>query len=168
MATRGSSLLHESFEVGIAIKGFDGLLEALGGAIILFMKPSEMNNLVRKMCEHLLARAPHSAVAIHMFNASQNMTSSSAKFAALYLLSHGLVKVLLVTCLWLNKLWAYPLTIAVFGAFAIYQVFRFTHTHSWALVVLTIFDVLIILLTWNEYRHQKAVKQNGVASEALV
>jgi len=168
MATRGSFLLHESFEVGIAIKGFDGLLEALGGAIIFFMKPAEMNNLVRKMCEHLLARAPHSAVAIHMFNASQNMTSSSAKFAALYLLSHGLVKVLLVTCLWLNKLWAYPLTIAVFGAFAIYQVFRFTHTHSWALVVLTIFDVLIILLTWNEYRHQKAVKQNGVTSEALV
>jgi uncharacterized membrane protein len=100
-----------------------------------------------------------------MFNASQNMTNSSARFAALYLLSHGLVKVLLVTCLWLNKLWAYPLTIAVFGAFAVYQVFRFTHTHSWALVILTIFDVLIILLTWNEYRHQKEKRQSGVAGE---
>jgi uncharacterized membrane protein len=168
MGTRGGSFLHESFEVGIAIKGFDGLLEVLGGAIIFFMKPSEMNELVRKMCEHLLARSPHSTVAIHMFNASQNMTSSSTKFAALYLLSHGLVKVLLVICLWMNKLWAYPLTIAVFSAFAIYQVFRFTHTHSWALVVLTIFDVLIILLTWNEYRHQREVKQNAVASEALI
>jgi uncharacterized membrane protein len=67
--------------------------------------------------------------------------------------------------LWLNKLWAYPLTIAVFGAFAVYQVFRFTHTHSWALVILTIFDVLIILLTWNEYRHQKEKRQSGVAGE---
>jgi uncharacterized membrane protein len=168
MAARDRSFLHESFEVGIAMKGFDGLLEFLGGAIIFFMKPSQMNDLVRKICEHLLARAPHSAVALHVFNASQTMTDSSTKFAALYLLSHGLVKALLVICLWMNKLWAYPLTIAVFSAFAVYQVFRFTHTHSWALVVLTIFDVLIILLTWNEYRHQKEKRQNSVSSEALV
>ena len=168
MKALDSSLLHESFEVGIAVKGFDGLLEFLGGAIIFFMKPSQMNDLVRKICEHLLARAPHSAVALHVFNASQNMTDSSIKFAALYLLSHGLVKALLVICLWMNKLWAYPLTIAVFGAFAVYQVFRFTHTHSWALLVLTVFDVLIILLTWNEYRHQREKRQNSVPSEALV
>ena len=168
MKALDSSLLHESFEVGIAVKGFDGLLEFLGGAIIFFMKPSQMNDLVRKICEHLLARAPHSAVALQVFNASQNMTDSSTKFAALYLLSHGLVKALLVICLWMNKLWAYPLTIAVFGAFAVYQVFRFTHTHSWALLVLTVFDVLIILLTWNEYRHQREKRQNSVPSEALI
>ncbi len=168
MAARDRSFLHDSFEVGIAMKGFDGLLEVLGGAIIFFMKPSQMNDLVRKVCEHLLARAPHSAVALHVFNASQNMTDSSTKFAALYLLSHGLVKALLVICLWMNKLWAYPLTIAVFSAFAVYQVFRFTHTHSWALVVLTIFDVLIILLTWNEYRHQREKRRNNLPSEALV
>jgi uncharacterized membrane protein len=103
-----------------------------------------------------------------MFNASQNMTDSSVRFAALYLLSHGLVKALLVTCLWMNKLWAYPLTIGVFGAFAMYQVFRFTHTHSWALVILTIFDVLIILLTWNEYRHQEAMRENKAGKDRAV
>jgi uncharacterized membrane protein len=163
MTKRDTSFLHESFEVGIAMKGFDGLLEFFGGAVIFFMKPAQMNDIVRKICEHLLARAPHSAVAIHMFNASQNMTNSSIQFAALYLLSHGLVKALLVACIWMDKLWAYPLTVAVFSAFAAYQVFRFTHTHSWALVVLTIFDVLIILLTWNEYQHQKATRQNQLA-----
>jgi uncharacterized membrane protein len=68
----------------------------------------------------------------------------------------------------MNKLWAYPLTIGVFGAFAMYQVFRFTHTHSWALVILTIFDVLIILLTWNEYRHQEAMRQNRMGKEGAV
>ena len=168
MTARDSSILHESFEVGIAIKGFDGLLEFLGGVIILLMKPSQMNDLVRKICEHLLARAPHSKVVLHMFTASQNMTDSSVRFAALYLLSHGLVKALLVTCLWMNKLWAFPMTIGVFGAFAMYQVFRFTHTHSWALVVLTIFDVLIILLTWNEYKHQEAIRQGKVGKEGTV
>src|SRR6202167_598119 len=157
MAARDRSWLHESFEISIAMKVFDGLLEFLGGAIIFFMKPSQMNDLVRKICEHLLARAPHSAVALHVFNASQNMTDSSTKFAALYLLSHGLVKALLVICLWMNKLWAYPLTIAVFSAFVVYQVYRFTHTHSVALVILTLFDLLLIFLTWEEYQDQKVL-----------
>jgi uncharacterized membrane protein len=68
----------------------------------------------------------------------------------------------------MNKLWAYPLTIGVFGAFAMYQVFRFTHTHSWALVILTIFDVLIILLTWNEYRRLEAMRQGKAGREEVV
>jgi uncharacterized membrane protein len=76
-------------------------------------------------------------------------------FASLYLLSHGLVKAVLVICLWMNKLWAYPLTIAVFAAFVIYQIYRFTHTHSVALVILTLFDLLLIFLTWKEYQDQK-------------
>ena len=161
MKSRYTSFLHNSFEVGIAMKGFDGLLEFFGGVIILLMKPSAMNNFVRKACELLLTRAPHSRVAIHVFNASQNLTDSTARFAAIYLLAHGLVKAVLVVCLWLNKLWAYPLTIAVFSAFAVYQVFRFTHTHSWTLIVLTVFDVLIILLTWNEYRRQQDLRRSA-------
>ena len=79
-------------------------------------------------------------------------------FASLYLLSHGLVKVVLVICLWLNKLWAYPLTIAVFAAFMVYQIYRFTYTHSLALIILTLFDGLLIFLTWKEYQDQKLLK----------
>ena len=81
-----------------------------------------------------------------------------------YLLTHGLVKVILVVCLWMNKLWAYPLTIAVFGLFMLYQMARFTHTHSIALVLLTIFDGLIIYLTWMEFQRPKTAngrKTNG-------
>lgn len=79
-------------------------------------------------------------------------------FASLYLLSHGLVKVVLVVCLWANRLWAYPLTIVVFAAFMVYQTYRFTHTHSWALIILTLFDGLLIFLTWKEYQDQKSLK----------
>jgi uncharacterized membrane protein len=34
-------------------------------------------------------------------------------------------------------------------------VHRFTHTHSIALLLITFFDLLIIWLTWREYRDQK-------------
>jgi uncharacterized membrane protein len=53
------------------------------------------------------------------------------------------------------------LTIAVFSAFSGYQLYRFTHTHSLALILFTVFDVLIIYLTWREYRDQKLSRHNS-------
>jgi len=96
--------------------------------------------------------------------ASQKLASGSPMFVSLYLLSHGLVKALLVVCLWLNKLWAYPLTIGVFTAFMAYQLYRFTHTHSWTLIALTIFDAVIVYLTWQEYQAQRARRSEKIAT----
>ena len=45
-------------------------------------------------------------------------------FGAVYLLLHGAVKVVLVTALLLNKLWAYPCMIVVLLIFIGYQMYR--------------------------------------------
>jgi uncharacterized membrane protein len=55
----------------------------------------------------------------------------------------------------MNRLWAYPLAIFLFGVFVIYQVFRLERVHSIGLLLLTISDVVIIWLTLLEYRDQK-------------
>ena len=153
------SLLHDSFEVGITIKGLDGVLEIIGGALLWF-KSSSINDLVQTVAQHELSRGAHAFIFTHLSNASQKLTSGSVRFASLYLASHGLVKAMLVMCLWLNKLWAYPLTMFVFAAFMAYQVFRFTHTHSIALLLLTFFDALLIYLTWKEFERQKALRED--------
>jgi uncharacterized membrane protein len=147
-------LLHDSFRVGITIKGIDGILEALGG-VLLWFKVNTLNAWLQALCKHELARDKHDYIFSHLSIASQKLASGSPMFASLYLLSHGLVKAVLVICLWMNKLWAYPLTIAVFATFVIYQIYRFTHTHSVGLVILTLFDLLLIFLTWKEYQDQK-------------
>jgi uncharacterized membrane protein len=149
------SILHDSFRVGITLKGFDGILEIVAGAALWFIKPAKMTDLIRALCEHMLARIPNGYISAHLIAASQRLTDEGREFAAFYLLTHGLVKVILVICLWMNKLWAYPLTIAVFGLFMLYQMHRFTETHSVAMVLLTIFDGLIIYLTWVEFQQQK-------------
>jgi uncharacterized membrane protein len=86
----------------------------------------------------------------------------------MYLLSHGAVKVILVIALWMNALWAYPLTIFVFGGFGAYQMYRYSHTHSIAMLLLTIFDAALICLTWMEWREQKAEKRSHSAPPFLV
>lgn len=158
-------ILHESFEVGISLKGIGALFEIVGGVLLWFLNPSQMNDLVRKMGENLLADAPHHPFAVHVLNASQSMADHGTTFASLYLFSHGIVKLGLVICLLLNKLWAYPLTIVVFIGFMAYQVRRFTHTHAWSLIALTVFDAVIVFLTWKEYQQQKAAREAKMAAQ---
>jgi uncharacterized membrane protein len=148
------SILHQSFEVGISLKGVGGLLEVFCGVVIGLLKPAQMNEIVRRICAIVLVEFPH--IAAHVLDASQRWSDhGGTTFASLYLLSHGVVKVGLVICLWMNKLWAYPLTIVVFSLFVVYQLHRYTHTHSWTLIALSAFDAVIIYLTWQEYQQQK-------------
>jgi uncharacterized membrane protein len=158
------SILHQSFEVGISLKGVGALFEIASGLLLWFVKPSQMNEIVRRLGENLLADAPHHPFAVHVLNASHRFADNGTEFASMYLLAHGVVKLVLVICLMLNKIWAYPLTIAVFTAFMVYQVHRFTHTHSWALIWLTAFDAVIVYLTWQEYQEQRAARTKKSAT----
>ena len=149
------TLLKSTFRTGITVKGIDGVLETIGGVLFLIFPPSKMNAIVKILSQHELSHDPHDFIAIHVLRLSEKLLSGNKLFAALYLLSHGLTKVILVVALWMNALWAYPLTIVVFAAFSFYQMYRYSHTHSSLLLLLTIFDVVLIYLTWMEWREQK-------------
>lgn len=68
-------------------------------------------------------------------------------YGAVYLLAHGIIKVALVMALLLNKLWAYPWMI-VLAVFIAYQAYRIVLSPSVGLLALTVFDLVIIALTW--------------------
>jgi len=153
------SILRGTFRAGITMKGVDGVLETIGGVLLWFIKPSSMSWTMRVLCQHELSRDPHDFIAAHVRHASERLAHSDPLFASIYLLSHGLIKVVLAVALWLNDLWAYPLAIFVFSAFSVYQVYRYAHTHSPALLLLTVFDVAIIWLTWEEYRVQESTRE---------
>jgi uncharacterized membrane protein len=48
---------------------------------------------------------------------------------AIYVLSHGVIKMVAVVALLKNKLWGYPVSIAVFGGFIVYQISKFIGSH---------------------------------------
>jgi uncharacterized membrane protein len=150
------SLLRATFRTGITMKGIDGLLEATGGVLLWFIKPSALSETLQEIFQHELSRDPHDFIAAHLLHLSERLAHSDPLFASIFLVSHGLVKAALATLLWMNKLWAYPLAVGVFSAFSVYQVYRYTHTHSILLLVLTAFDVAVVYLTWEEYRVEKS------------
>lgn len=153
------SLLRVTFRTGIAIKGLDGLFETVGGVLLWLVKPSGMSRAVEFLFQHELSRDPHDFFANHLLHFSESLTHASLLFASIYLLTHGVVKIVLAIALWMNELWAYPVAMFVFGAFTVYQLYRYTHTHSSALLVLTVFDVAIVWLTWEEYRVQQSERE---------
>jgi uncharacterized membrane protein len=86
---------------------------------------------------------------------SDRLSPQSQLFAAAYLLTHGVVKVLLVWALLRKKLRAYPAAIAVFTAFGVYQMYRYVLSPSFSMIALTVLDVIVIVLTWTEYGRLK-------------
>ncbi len=149
---RGSRGVHLAFQVGVVLKWIDGVLEVVGAALPLFVKPDRIVGAVAALTRHELSRHPHDPLAAHLLQAAQGLRGGGELFVSLYLLTHGLVKVGLVWALLRSKLWAYPVAIAIFAAFGAYQMLRWSRTHSPAMVALTVLDAFVILLTWAEWR----------------
>ena len=160
---RRGDLLDRAFAIGVALKGLDGLLEMAGGALLAVVAPSTIDRLARAITRHELSEDPHDYIATHLLHLTGGLTSSSVRFGAVYLLTHGVVKVVLVAAVLSNRLWAYPWMIAFLLAFIGYQAYRMTFAPSAGLVALTVFDVAVAWLTYREYMKQRVLKRERAA-----
>jgi uncharacterized membrane protein len=147
--------LDRVFEIGIIVKGLNGLAELVGGLLLLFATPGRIRHLAVVLTQGELSEDPHDIIARYLLHTANGLTGSAVLFGAVYLLLHGAVKVVLVIALLLNKLWAYPCIIVVLLIFIGYQLYRIVLQPSAGLVLLTAFDVAIVALTWREYRRQR-------------
>ena len=151
--------IYEVFVGAIVIKGLNAILEIVLGLLLLFT--DVVNNVVLALVQKELIEDPNSFVATYiqsLFSATPQVQS----FGALYLLSHGVVKIFLMIGLLRNKAWAYPSTIAVLALFITYQMVRYLNTHSILLIFLSVFDALVVWLVWHEY---KRLQPKAVAGE---
>ncbi len=144
--------IHQIFEISVLLKGAHALIECIGGLVLAFVSTSAITSLVNALTQEELIEDPKDFVAAHLLSLAQNFTVSTQHFYAFYLLSHGVVKVFLVIGLLRNKLWAYPISLVVLGLFIVYQLYRFSYTRGFGLIVLTVFDVIVMGLIWHEYR----------------
>jgi uncharacterized membrane protein len=145
----------------MALKAADGVLEIIGGLLLLFVTPAEIQHFVRALTAHELSRDPHDFIANHLLHSTVHLSRGTTLFGAVYLLSHGIAKVVLVTLVLRDKLWAYPWAIALLIAFIAYQLYRIVAVHfSIGLLALTIFDAALVWLTWREYRAKRAERES--------
>ena len=150
--------LDRAFEVGIVAKGLNGALEIVGGLLLLFVTPDQIHWLARVVTQGELSEDPHDVVANYLLHTAGGVSGPGILFGAVYLLVHGAVKVLLVTALLLNRIWAYPWMIGVLLVFISYQLYRIALRPTPGLIALTVFDVVITALTLREWRVQRRLR----------
>lgn len=109
-----------------------------------------------------MAEDPRDWVANHLRAFADRLGASSLTYGAIYLLVHGIVKVVLVVELLLERMWAYPMMIVVLLGFIGYQLYRMTISPTAGLIALTLFDVVIVVMTGVEWaRHRRRARLSG-------
>lgn len=154
--------IHFAFEVSIILKGIHAFLEVIGGITLFFVSQQFLVEIIYRITQEELSEDPRDFIASTILQSAEHLTLGGQHFAAFYLLSHGILKGFLVINLLKEKLWAFPLAIVIFSLFILYQLFRYSLTHSVWLLVLTVLDVVVIWLTWKEYQFRKA--QEGASN----
>lgn len=146
---------HQLFRYGIFVKGFLGVWEIVLGSALLLVGNKMFFTLTLFLSQHELKEDPKDIVVSFLNQASQHILLDAKLFATVYILTHGILNIFLAIQLYRDKQWAYVAAIAVMVTFVLYQIYRIGIHHSFFLVALTLFDILFIALTWNEYLHQK-------------
>jgi uncharacterized membrane protein len=149
--------LDRTFKIGLVLKGLDGILEVAGGVLLLFLSPHTIEHIARTLTTHELSEDPHDVIANYLLHSTSHLSAGITLFGAIYLLSHGVAKIVLVILVLRDKLWAYPWLIALLLVFIAYQIYRLGWVHfSVGLTALTVFDAALVWLTWREYRSKRA------------
>ena len=153
--------IHQVFEISVLLKGAHALIEIIGGIALYLVSTAAIHSWINVLTQEELIEDPSDFLATHLLVFAQTFSVSTKAFYAFYLLSHGLIKLLLVVGLLRGKLWSYPASLAALALFIIYQLYRYSYTNSLGLIVLTVFDVFVMVLIWHEYRlvrtHRKLI-----------
>jgi uncharacterized membrane protein len=153
MRAFSQAFVHRAFRVGILLKGLDGIVEATCGIILLATPMFEIRNALSFLTQHYLSEDGFGLLAKALMDLAEQLSVSTQHFASVYLFVHGLVKVGLVGGLLRGLHWSYPAALLVLTAFILYQLHRLIHTHSVALLVLTVVDSVIVFFIWREWRY---------------
>ena len=133
------------------VKGIDGVLEISGAVLLFVIGKAGLRAAVLALTAHELSSEPGDWFASHLRQAVSHLASNTTVFAGVYLLGHGLIKVVLVWWgLLRKKRWAFPTAEVFLGLFIAYQAYRMTLRFSALILALTLLDCAVLFLIWRE------------------
>jgi uncharacterized membrane protein len=130
------------FVISVALKGVHALVELAGGVALYALSTDVIIGWLWEAgrSSDWVARFAHS------------FSGREHHFYAFYLASHGVVNGAIVVGLLMRKMWSYRATFIVLTLFIAYQLYRYSFTNDIGLIAITILDLIVMALAWNEYR----------------
>jgi len=99
-----TTLVHRVFTIGILAKGLNGVMEILAGGFLFLVPPATLSQVLLFLTRHELIEDPHDLLANYLVSVARQLSVNTQWFGAVYLLSHGVIKVGLVLALWQRHL----------------------------------------------------------------
>ena len=144
--------LEELFDVALILKGLNATLEIFFGILLTIIKPEQIIKLISLTTSQEIVEDPKDLFANFLIKASHGYSISANTFWIFYLLSHGIIKIILVAFLFKRKYKIYPIAIAVFILFLLYEVYKLIVDRTISVGILIVVDTIIVYLTILEYK----------------
>ena len=144
-------VIHGLFDVVVVLKGLNGLAEIASGTALLSLQAGTIMDCVNWLTQAELIEDPQDHFAIFLQHWAAGFGHDSQQFAGVYLLAHGVVKVLLAALLFMEKTWAFPLALALFSLLVTFSVYRLSLNWSWVLAGFVAFELFTIWLIAKEW-----------------
>lgn len=122
------------------------------GFLLLFPQKSTIISILGYYAKEEILEDPKDYIARKITEYAVHFLINTQLFIALYLITHGLIKLMLLYGVYKQKLFVYPLAGGVFLAFAIYQIYEYIRTLSLGYLFLVILDFVFIALMIYEYK----------------
>ena len=165
---RRDHILDLAFLIGVAVKGLDALSELLLGVPLLFFSHAQLDSLARSVTAEELTEDPHDLVANLLLHTAAHAGHGTLLFVALYLIVHGVVKLAIIAALIWGAERIYPWAIGALVAFTVFQLVEFVLHPSVSVALLTVLDIVIIALTWREWRQHRSLRETLATTVAWI
>jgi uncharacterized membrane protein len=139
------------FRISLYIKGAGALSDVINGILIWFISKAIIVTFFLNFFQPILTDNPNDLVSGFIVDSAAAFAISSQYFIAIYLFSHGIIKLFLVINLFRRKLWAYPASIIIFSLLIVVESYELYYKYSVWLLAFTLLDILVVLLTVHEY-----------------
>jgi uncharacterized membrane protein len=142
---------HFLFLVAIVLKGLNGLVELVLGALITVMGPDRLFFFVAQYTTPELEANPSNHIARALQNSAAGLAGTMG-FAVFYLFMHGVLKTAIAYNLLRDRRWIFAPACVILAGFVIYLFYHAVEKHSpWAFGF-GLFDLFTIVLVINEWR----------------
>lgn len=149
-------MINIGFYGGLILKAANALIELIGGLIMLIVSHEWLNRLVLQIALPELKEDPDDPLMNYLITRGLNISSQHS--VAVFMLFHGLAKLIIIWLLWKNKMWAYPLAFVAFGIFISYEAHCYWESQSLFMLLIVVLDLAIITVIALKYRSLKREK----------
>jgi len=158
------STFERVYSAVILVKGIDGLVELLCG-LVLLVAPRITGALLKSVAAELSeGTSPLRVAAARSVASAGSGVLAGAALLAIFLLIHGVVKLVTVWALLRRAIRWYPWALAALGALLIVQVLDLAAAPRLGGAVLGALDVVVIVVVGWEYRRLRAeLRRSGTA-----